>query len=72
MCEVFEKGKGLEHYHSQWQALDILYNQPVTVYSGVRQQVGIARGVDENGALKLETNEGVELLHGGEISVRKQ
>lgn len=72
LCQVFEKGDGLSHYHPQWQAFDVLYNQPVTVYSGTRQQSGIARGIDDNGALKLETNDGIELLHGGEISVRKQ
>ncbi|SBS29316.1 Bifunctional ligase/repressor BirA [Marinomonas aquimarina] len=72
VCEVFEQGNGLAHYHAQWQAFDMLYNQPVMVFSGNRQQTGIARGVDTSGALKLETNDGMELLHGGEISVRKQ
>ncbi|MBM6552285.1 biotin--[acetyl-CoA-carboxylase] ligase [Marinomonas ostreistagni] len=72
VCEVFERGQGLSHYLPQWQAFDVLYNQPVRVFSGTRQQEGIARGVDESGALRLETESGIELLHGGEISVRKQ
>ena len=72
LCETFAEGKGMTHFHPQWQAFDILYNQPVTVFAGSRQTEGVARGIDENGALKLETDQGIELLHGGEISVRKQ
>lgn len=72
VCEVFAQGNGLAHYHAQWQAFDMLYNQPVMMFSGNRQQAGIARGVDVSGALRLETSEGIELLHGGEVSVRKQ
>lgn len=73
MCRIFAQGDGMVHYHPQWQAFDVLFNQPVTVYSaGGRQQEGVARGIDGSGALKLETATGIELLHGGEISVRKQ
>lgn len=72
LCEVFAKGEGMAHFYPQWQAYDILFNQPVKVFSGVRVQEGIAKGIDENGALRLETEDGIELLHGGEISVRKQ
>ena len=72
VCEAFANGEGIAKYHAQWQAFDVLFNQPVTVYMGNRQQSGIARGIDMNGALRLETEQGIELLHGGEISVRKQ
>ena len=72
VCEAFASGEGIAKYHAQWQAFDVLFNQPVTVYMGNRQQSGIARGIDMNGALRLETEQGIELLHGGEISVRKQ
>lgn len=72
VCQTFEKGVGLASYLPEWQAFDVLFNQPVRVFSGARQQEGIARGVDQSGALKLETDTGIELLHGGEISVRKQ
>ena len=31
---------------------------------------GVARGVDERGALQLETTAGVQSMYGGEISLR--
>ncbi len=72
LCEVFAAGNGMAHFYPQWQAFDILFNQPVNIFSGNQQKEGVARGIDENGALRLETEQGIELLHGGEISVRKQ
>jgi BirA family transcriptional regulator, biotin operon repressor / biotin---[acetyl-CoA-carboxylase] ligase len=38
--------------------------------TGSAQFSGIARGVDERGALQLETTTGVQSVFGGEISLR--
>ena len=38
--------------------------------TGSAQLGGIARGVDERGALQLETTTGVQSVSGGEISLR--
>ena len=32
---------------------------------------GIARGIDDRGALRLETDEGIKVYLGGEISLRR-
>jgi len=32
---------------------------------------GIARGISETGALLLETSQGIQMVNGGEVSLRK-
>lgn len=72
VCELFADGNGMKHFQSHWQAYDVLYNQAVNVMSVSQQRQGIAKGIDEKGALLME-EEGGELvtLHGGEVSVRR-
>ncbi|GAB3479085.1 bifunctional biotin--[acetyl-CoA-carboxylase] ligase/biotin operon repressor BirA [Marinomonas epiphytica] len=73
VCRVFEQGHGMAHYKAQWQAHDVLFNQAVTVSSVQQVRQGVARGIDDSGALLLEDENGeMTVLHGGEISVRKR
>ncbi len=51
---------GFAPYEKHWQRLDILKNQEVTVFSDNTSSVGIARGVDAQGALLLETAQGTQ------------
>lgn len=63
---------GFPALRGEWLSLDALRDAQVTV-SGLDHDVsGIARGVDDHGALRLETSDGLRLLHGGEVSLRKQ
>jgi BirA family biotin operon repressor/biotin-[acetyl-CoA-carboxylase] ligase len=39
---------------------------------GEREVFGIARGIDDRGALRLETEQGMALFVGGEVSLRPQ
>ena len=71
VCQLFEDGHGMKHFQYQWQAHDVLFNQPVTVSSVSQQRQGVARGIDQKGALLLEENGELVALHGGEISVRR-
>ncbi|MDB4837112.1 biotin--[acetyl-CoA-carboxylase] ligase [Marinomonas sp.] len=71
VCELFEGGTGMKHYQHQWQAYDVLFNQPVSVHSANNKRQGVARGIDDKGALMLEENGELVALHGGEISVRR-
>jgi BirA family biotin operon repressor/biotin-[acetyl-CoA-carboxylase] ligase len=71
VCRLFEDGNGMKHFQHQWQAYDVLFNQSVNVSSVSRQRQGIARGINEKGALLLEEDGGIVALHGGEISVRR-
>jgi BirA family biotin operon repressor/biotin-[acetyl-CoA-carboxylase] ligase len=71
VCKLFEDGHGMKHFQHQWQAYDVLFNQAVTVSSVSQQRQGVAKGIDQKGALLLEENGEVVALHGGEISVRR-
>ncbi|MEO9654386.1 biotin--[acetyl-CoA-carboxylase] ligase [Marinomonas sp.] len=71
VCQAFETGHGMKLYQNQWQAHDVLYNQNITVTSVHQTRHGVARGIDEKGALLMEENGEIVALHGGEISVRR-
>jgi BirA family biotin operon repressor/biotin-[acetyl-CoA-carboxylase] ligase len=49
---------------------DALNNKPVMLDNGARKLAGVARSVDERGALQLETTTGVQSIYGGEVSLR--
>ncbi|MBX2809910.1 MAG: bifunctional biotin--[acetyl-CoA-carboxylase] ligase/biotin operon repressor BirA [Cellvibrionaceae bacterium] len=62
---------GFSCYRDDFQAVDAYRGRPVCVLSGRQRRVGVARGVTEMGALKLELDSGEHLIvHGGEISLR--
>ncbi|NLQ18645.1 biotin--[acetyl-CoA-carboxylase] ligase [Marinomonas sp. M1K-6] len=71
VCRLFEEGHGMKHFQHQWQAYDVLFNQSVTVSTISQQRHGVARGIDQKGALLLEEDGELVALHGGEISVRR-
>ena len=55
---------------SEWQALDLVHERPVRVLMGERVLEGIARGVDEHGALIVDAAGQRHHLNGGEVSLR--
>ncbi len=61
---------GFAPWRDAWLALDAYAGRPVVIDTGANRLVGSAQGVDERGALRLDTGSGVQLLHGGEISLR--
>jgi BirA family biotin operon repressor/biotin-[acetyl-CoA-carboxylase] ligase len=61
---------GFAPWQARWMALDAFGGKPVQVSSGASVIAGTARGVDERGALQLETTTGVRSIHGGEVSLR--
>ena len=70
VCELFEQGHGMKHYQTLWQTHDVLLNQSVTVSSRSHQRMGIARGINKSGALLIEEEGKLLVLHEGEVSVR--
>jgi BirA family biotin operon repressor/biotin-[acetyl-CoA-carboxylase] ligase len=66
---LFENN-GLEPFISKWRGLDVYANQAIKLLIGQQTISGISRGIDANGAILLETEQGVKAYHGGEISVR--
>lgn len=62
--------RGFSHWREEWQSLDAFADAPVEVNTGAAQLSGLARGVDERGALRLETATGIQLIYGGEVTLR--
>jgi BirA family biotin operon repressor/biotin-[acetyl-CoA-carboxylase] ligase len=58
---------GFAPLQTRFTRRDLLLNQPVHLSDG---REGVARGVDSQGALQLDTVNGRELVHSAEISVR--
>lgn len=63
--------QGFAPWREQWLALDAFAGEPVVLHTGAGDTAGIARGVDDRGALQLETTVGVQSIYGGEISLRR-
>ena len=69
ICSGFEK-HGFAALRAEWEDHHALQNRPVLLaLPDGSQLAGIARGVTDEGALRLETRQGVEIFHAGEISL---
>jgi len=62
---------GMAAFLAEWQQVDAMYGKQVVLTTGNHQRMGRASGIAENGALVLETDHGLELVSGGEISLRE-
>jgi len=63
--------QGFGSFMDQWVQMDALKGQKVSTQSGNDMVEGIAMGIDENGALLLDTGTNVVKLHSGEVSLNK-
>jgi BirA family transcriptional regulator, biotin operon repressor / biotin---[acetyl-CoA-carboxylase] ligase len=61
---------GFAAFRDAWTALDGLNGRPVTVAVGQTAILGVARGVDSDGALLLETGDSLQRFVSGEASLR--
>jgi BirA family biotin operon repressor/biotin-[acetyl-CoA-carboxylase] ligase len=61
---------GLGPFINKWRALDVYSNQAIKLIMGKQIIFGINKGIDANGAILLETEQGIKAYHGGEVSVR--
>ncbi len=62
---------GFAALRAEWESHHALQNQPVRLLLPDGSSVaGIARGVTEDGALKLETVHGMQFFNAGEVSLR--
>ncbi|MFZ7217800.1 bifunctional biotin--[acetyl-CoA-carboxylase] ligase/biotin operon repressor BirA [Avibacterium avium] len=69
--DLFEQ-KGMAFFHSRWAEWDAFLNQPVSLISENSSQHGIERGIDSEGYLLLETEQGLVRFNGGEVSLRRK
>ena len=72
MIDVIDEfeAKGLRPFMKEWAAWDAFADCEVVLNLPQGNVHGIARGIDENGALLLVTEEGVQRYHSGEVSMR--
>lgn len=61
---------GFASWRERWVARDAFADAAVSVIMGEKIVTGVAKGVDERGALLLETSAGIQSFLGGEISLR--
>lgn len=61
---------GLMPFIVRWRALDNFIDRPVKLLIGEQQIFGIARGIDQQGALLLDQDGVIKPFIGGEISLR--
>lgn len=66
------RAEGFAPFKTQWNAADVLRNQPIVVADVNGQRRGLARGIDAQGALVLEREDGSrETVIAGDVSVRR-
>ncbi|MFT3807165.1 biotin--[acetyl-CoA-carboxylase] ligase [Arenimonas sp.] len=68
---VYER-EGFPAFLRRWQALDSLHGHRVRVIDGRDSVEGLALGIAEDGALRVQLPEGEGRYHGGEVSVRSE
>lgn len=69
-CFEFSQ-QGLQAFQTRWQALHAYQNQNVVLLDqGQVRWRGRALGIDQQGALLLETADGVQTVYAGDISLR--
>lgn len=67
--KTFEQS-GFDAFSADWSALDLTRDREVTVQGQQSSYNGIARGVDEQGALVVEAMGQLQTIHSGEVSLR--
>ncbi len=67
----FEK-EGLASFINRWHELDNYLNRPVKLLIGEKIISGVARGINDQGALLLQQENKITPFIGGEISLRPQ
>lgn len=61
---------GFGSLRGEWEAHHLWQNQDVVLSAGANRLHGVAVGVDERGALRLQTSSGEQHYSGGELSLR--
>lgn len=63
--------QGMTSFVKRWNELDNFKDKPIKLLIGNKEVFGIGKGITEQGAVKIETINGIETYIGGEISLRK-
>jgi BirA family biotin operon repressor/biotin-[acetyl-CoA-carboxylase] ligase len=65
--DLFQR-QGFAAFVERWNACDSYRGAAIDIINGNHRQRGISRGVNEEGALLLDTGQGLERISGGEVS----
>ncbi len=63
---------GFVAFKDEWNALSLLTDRKVEVMQGGSRFIGWFKGIDDGGAGLVQTQDGIRVLNGGEISLRKR
>lgn len=63
---------GLSSFLSRWDAFDLYRGHSVRLCSGAGEWRGFLLGISANGGVRLQTDEGERVYHGGELSLREE
>lgn len=69
MLQRFQE-EGFAPFQSRWQALDAYHGKDVVIKTGAVDIEGVADGVDGTGGLRILTPSGLQVMKGGEVSLR--
>ncbi len=61
---------GLSQLIPRWNELDVMFGKEVVIQGVNNALSGVARGIDESGALLLLSNGEIRRIHSGEVSLR--
>jgi BirA family transcriptional regulator, biotin operon repressor / biotin---[acetyl-CoA-carboxylase] ligase len=64
--------EGLAPFLPRFDALDVLRGGQIDALIADRTVTGVAVGIGDDGALLLRTEDGLQALHAGEVSIRKR
>jgi len=62
--------KGFSHFQSEWAALDVMHGKEIVITTQNGSVSGRSAGVDRDGALKVETPNGVQIVRSGYVSLK--
>jgi len=64
--------EGIVTFRDEWSQWDLTCDKEVTIHQGDLRIPGVARGIDENGLLLVEQDDGLRRYASGEVSLRSR
>ena len=64
------QNKGFLRFQSEWSAVDVMHGKEIEIESQNGSICGRSAGVDSDGALKVETRNGVQVVRSGYVSLK--
>ena len=69
VIEIYQRS-GLQSLVARWNELDAMSDRMVTISGPSGETHGVAKGIDESGALLLDQGDATLRIHSGEVSLR--